>query len=327
MVDMHEQKYGPVPERSIFDGEIEVPVHLRNKSLSLTRGGFLGSLTRSRTFLSLSTDFSNKGFRGSAPDLSRSMPNTPLTATKQPSNSRVFMPTMSVESVIEETPGSSPQHSGTSSPGSGYVSKVYIKDPYSSNMESPSVEMRSKQEVLLPRLSSTLPNKKYARHNVESEITKVTLGGNSVPRSPVEETPTLTTFRPISVDTSSIVLDRFKRPSTNSVLLPKTKENILHSSSSFAIKRPSLISTRSSIASAQSMHNIYEASASTSPTLSSSTFKSNWGPVRGSNSFADGVSLSSLSTYSIPRVSLANTSQRITINGKKPNELNGHSVE
>ncbi|XP_055855631.1 serine/threonine-protein kinase 10 isoform X3 [Episyrphus balteatus] len=326
MVDMYEQKHGPVPERSIFDGEIEVPVHLRNKSLSLSRGGFLGSLTRSRTFLSLSSDFSSRGFRGSAPDLSRSMPNTPITGTKQPNNHRVLMPTMSVESVIEES--SSPQHSISSS-ASGNVSKIYIRDPYSSNnnnTEGTSVEIRRKEDTLLPRLSSTLPNKKYPRYSNESHITRVTLGGNSAPRSPVDETPTLTTFRPTSVDTSSIVVDRFKKPSNN-VLLPKTKENILHSSSSFAIKRPSIVSPRSSITSAQSMHNIYEASASTSPTSSLSTLKSNWGPVRGSNSFADGVSLSSLSSYTIPRVSLANSSQRITINGKKPKELNGNSAD
>lgn len=75
MVDAYEQKYGPVENRSEFDGEIIVPPHLRNMSLINFRpnrlhGGLLGSLSRSRTFLTLSTNTCHT-FHGSVPDLSR----------------------------------------------------------------------------------------------------------------------------------------------------------------------------------------------------------------------------------------------------------------
>lgn len=75
MIDAYEQKYGPVEDRSLFSGDIVVPPHLRNISLVNTRsnrlhGGLFGSLSRSRTFLSLSTDV-RSSFCGSVPDLSR----------------------------------------------------------------------------------------------------------------------------------------------------------------------------------------------------------------------------------------------------------------
>lgn len=75
MIDAYEQKYGPVENRSEFDGEISVPPHLRNLSLINLRpnrlhGGLLGSLSRSRTFLTLSTNTCHT-FHGSVPDLSR----------------------------------------------------------------------------------------------------------------------------------------------------------------------------------------------------------------------------------------------------------------
>lgn len=87
MVDNYETKYGKVDDRSIFDGEIVVPPHLKNNPLlnssrhsARLHGGLLGSLTRSRTFLNLSTtnlSSSRDSIHGSVPDLSRSVPTTP----------------------------------------------------------------------------------------------------------------------------------------------------------------------------------------------------------------------------------------------------------
>lgn len=76
MIDAYEKIYGPVEDRSIFDGEIIVPPHLRNMSISSLRsnrlhGTLFGSLSRSRTFLNLSSN-ARHTFHGSVPDLSNS---------------------------------------------------------------------------------------------------------------------------------------------------------------------------------------------------------------------------------------------------------------
>lgn len=74
MIDAYEQKYGPVDDRSIFDGEIIVPLHLRNISISSLRssrihGSLFGTISRSRTFLNLSSN-ARHSYHGSVPDLS-----------------------------------------------------------------------------------------------------------------------------------------------------------------------------------------------------------------------------------------------------------------
>lgn len=75
MIDAYEQKHGPVDDRSIFDGEIIVPPHLRNLSLTSLRahrlhGSLFGSLSRSRTFLNIPQN-ARHTLHGSVPDLSR----------------------------------------------------------------------------------------------------------------------------------------------------------------------------------------------------------------------------------------------------------------
>lgn len=100
MVDDYERKHGQVEDRSIFDGEIVVPPHLRNMTHTLgsrprLHGGLLGNLSRSRTFLTLSSP-SHENLHSSVPDLSRSVPTTPSQ------KSRLTLAN-SVESVLEET--------------------------------------------------------------------------------------------------------------------------------------------------------------------------------------------------------------------------------
>lgn len=75
MVDSYEEKHGPVDDRSEFDGDIVVPPHLRNISISSLRssrahGGLFGSLSRSRTFVNFSGN-ARHTFHGSVPDLAR----------------------------------------------------------------------------------------------------------------------------------------------------------------------------------------------------------------------------------------------------------------
>lgn len=101
MVDDYERKHGEVEDRSIFDGEIVVPPHLRNRTHTLgsrplrLHGGLLGNLSRSRTFLTLSSN-SRENLHSSVPDLSRSVPTTPSQKTR-------LTLANSVESVLEET--------------------------------------------------------------------------------------------------------------------------------------------------------------------------------------------------------------------------------
>lgn len=100
MVDEYELKYGPVEDRSIFDGEIIVPPHLKNLTNNRStriHGGLLGSLNRSRTFLNLPTNLNSREslIHGSVPDLSRSVPNTPNTNHKS-------QPDFSIENIGEE---------------------------------------------------------------------------------------------------------------------------------------------------------------------------------------------------------------------------------
>lgn len=103
MIDKHESIYGPVPDRSVFDGDIVVPPHLRNMSATLGNRSsrLLGSLNRSRTFLTLPTNGRHSYIHGSVPDLSRSLPNTPNVAKQRMTLGD------SVGSVLEEDDKSS----------------------------------------------------------------------------------------------------------------------------------------------------------------------------------------------------------------------------
>lgn len=96
MIDAFEQKHGPVADRSIFDGEIVVPPHLRNLSLTSIRanrlhGSLFGNATRSRTFLNLSQN-ERHTIHGSVPDLTRN--SNPFTLSHSNSINTDTMLTM-----------------------------------------------------------------------------------------------------------------------------------------------------------------------------------------------------------------------------------------
>ncbi|XP_055703156.1 serine/threonine-protein kinase 10 isoform X1 [Phlebotomus papatasi] len=100
MIDEYEKKHNVVTDRTEFEGDIVVPPHLRHNTMLNSRpmrlhGGILGSLTRSRTLLSLSHS-SRDSMHGSVPDLSRSVPNTPHISQK-------LTLANSVDSVLEES--------------------------------------------------------------------------------------------------------------------------------------------------------------------------------------------------------------------------------
>lgn len=141
MVDAYERKHGIVEDRSIFDGEIVVPPHLRNMTLSSRpmrlHGGLLGSLSRSRTFLTLPTN-SRESLHSSVPDLSRSVPTTP-NATKQ----RMTLAN-SVESVLEEG-----EPSTRSDPLLPHINKMHKPHIYDG------IELRRKSEQDIKNVRST----------------------------------------------------------------------------------------------------------------------------------------------------------------------------
>lgn len=69
MIDDHEAMFGKVADRTVFDGEFVVPQHLRKANFQRQSSiMFLGTMSRSRTFLTLSKE---KGYHGSVPDLTK----------------------------------------------------------------------------------------------------------------------------------------------------------------------------------------------------------------------------------------------------------------
>lgn len=96
-IDLYEMRFGET-ERSDFDGEFFVPAEVRSRvnsaKGSLRIHGGLLTISRSRTFLSLSNN-SKSSIHSSTPDLSRSVPNTPG------SNHKISL-TSSYDSVLEE---------------------------------------------------------------------------------------------------------------------------------------------------------------------------------------------------------------------------------
>lgn len=96
-VDFYEERFGPT-DRSDFAGDFIVTAEVRNRinsaKGSLRIHGGLLTISRSRTFLSLSNN-SRSSIHSSTPDLSRSVPNTPG------SNHKISL-TSSYDSVLEE---------------------------------------------------------------------------------------------------------------------------------------------------------------------------------------------------------------------------------
>jgi hypothetical protein len=231
-LDDYELNYGPI-DRTEFEGEFYVPVEVRNRinssKGSLRIHGGLLTISRSRTFLSLSSG-NRSSIHNSTPDLSRSVPNTPGSSHK-------LSLTSSYDSVLEENEedGVVIVRKGT---GKNHKSKSKHVQQIFGGSNNGNGQKRRKSEDLLEssrgscNVSSLIAVQKQQHHVRQSS-------------------------------------DQAYR------LIPRVKHSVNTSTSN-----------------------------SNSDLDSEIIIKPKWGNVRGSNSFAADMNISSLSTYTIPRVSL-----------------------
>lgn len=241
-VDGYEERYGPT-DRSDFDGDFYVPTEVRNRinsaKGSLRIHGGLLTISRSRTFLSLSSN-SRSSIHNSTPDLSRSVPNTPG------SNHKISL-TSSYDSVLEENEGDGVM---VVKKGKGKNKKKNGKSQYSSlhHIFSSNNVNRRKSEDLLESRTSSSSNGSMITNKQQQHIRQ-------------------------SSDQAYRLIPRVKKSGF--------VDNQYQSSMAASELDPTFISERDANGTGR------------------------WGNVRGSNSFAGDLSISALSTYTIPRVSLS----------------------
>ncbi|XP_067628233.1 serine/threonine-protein kinase 10 isoform X2 [Eurosta solidaginis] len=286
MCDRFEMKYGLIPNRVPYTAkDIEVPMQLRgffnDAPRTLPRGLFLNDnqILRSRTYFTISSDPRPK-YHGSTPDLSRSVPTTPIfhkfEQIKERSDSLALdkAPNMREARFTEEivelrqthgvlTPrlasaaaGGVPVHATAERT----VEDVYVAGQVKAiNVQTPTMGahrqmLMDSERPVLSTFRSTMP---ASSHNID--LTK-----NSINTNAIYSTP----------HAVEIVSNRFSKKENFNVAEPTTTEaitavntksetrqqaqrNLLYSSS-FAIKRPSYGSGRSSLGSTQSLYDIYE---------------------------------------------------------------------
>lgn len=288
-IDAYEQRHGRLDDRSCFDGDIVVPPHLRNATATLGHRGsrlsLLSGLSRSRTFLTLPS--APGGGRqtlllhGSVPDLSRSLPNTPLGSVgKQRGRQRGD----SVESVLEEdlmgANGNNANEPDTS--------PLSITHAAAGSVLKDGVELRRKSDhdVVIAR--------------------KLSHGTGPVPRGPQVTTPSAYRNQqqppppppPKRISSTSSFIGIPFRVHT------RRQSNVMATSPTASAGSPLRHRKESPLisASAQSLHTAALAADSATTSSSSTSSNSKWGNVRNSNSFSDSFNVGSLSTkYTIPR--------------------------
>lgn len=293
MSERFEKKYGPIPDRVPFTHkDIEVPLQLRgffnDAPRSLPRGLFLNDnqMLRSRTYFTLSSDPRAK-FHGSTPDLSRSVPTTPIFRKfgklKERSDSLALestTPRLREERFTDEIVELRQAH-GVLTPRFASVAAIAATSATTPSPTPSTTVAGAAKDGVSPSDAGQVK-----AINVQTP----TLGAS---RQPNSERPVLSTFRSTMPPPSShssepakntdstvtyatpfadIVNNRFNRREnlkidkptttmtdvTNKPELRQQAQNLLYSSS-FAIKRPSLYGTgRSSLGSTQSLYDIYE---------------------------------------------------------------------
>lgn len=237
-LDDYELSYGPI-DRTEFEGEFYVPVEIRNRinssKGSLRIHGGLLTISRSRTFLSLSSG-NRSSIHNSTPDLSRSVPNTPG------SNHKLSL-TSSYDSVLEEN-----EEDGV----------VIVRKGMGKNHKSKSKHV---QQIFG---SSNMQNRRKSEDLLESSR-----GSSNV----------------------------------SSLIAVQKQQHHVRQSSDQAYRLIPRVK-----------HSVNTSTSNSSCDLDSEIIiKPKWGNVRGSNSFAADMNISSLSTYTIPRVSLGhNTVNKLT---------------
>lgn len=317
MIDAYEQIHGPVDDRTIFDGEIIVPPHLRNMSLVNLRpnrlhSGLLGNLSRSRTFLTLSTN-SQHTFHGSVPDLSHSassngtMPPPPklqqqlqLSASSDGDSSTLLL---NLHSNSTQSLGDFQNiHKPLSaSNGNHFNADFYAMNSGTNENTLPRVNrsMKSLNNIELRRRSED--HSMYMRsHDRRANSLK--------PLKPIVYTTKPSDFRSESSQSMNAYTDSY-------ITLIKT--NIQSRSNSYLNRSTnrSPVRTISPLCTAASMHNINSMDSSSNQSIASPplsplgtchTFQRP--PKYFSSGFSGELSLSNLSKFTIPRVSLSHLS-------------------
>lgn len=261
-IDEHERRYGLVSNRGEFENlEVELPLRLRGifnerSTRMLPRNTFIDmqQLPRSRSSLLMLGGGGGSGgmrnFRGSAPDLSRSVPSTPIMHKQQRAQMRSEL--VLAEDEEEEHLQQLKRASVATMPSSRSQLRLITKQPEPIPQPTPNE---------LVKVVTTTP----LLNSAEELNAKPAMSTFRQTTPPVVKTP----------EDLGLVTNRFARLDVNEPpvelrihegpVLSAHTQRLLHSTS-FAIKRPSLASRssgRSSLSSAQSMYNMHEMSTST----------------------------------------------------------------
>lgn len=280
MVDAYEMKHGLVDDRSVFlHDDFVVPVELRQTMgarPSRLHSGLFGSLSRSRTLLTLSTQNSRgDNFHSSVPDLSRSsVPSTPTSSRMTITNS--------VESVLEENEQPPPPHISTTIPR---AQRIHKTGPHTYIYSDTSVELRRKSE---------------------QDIKVINRSNGTTSAGPTVYTTTPSHYRNNSDSGNSpkrMIPFRVQLKKPNNII-----EGMTNRSSSSSTQKTTMFA-RDSPLSSSSLHNIH--TLDTFPTTTEATSK--WGNVRNSNSFSSDFNVGSLAKYTIPRPSLTATANGVSL--------------
>lgn len=235
-----------------------MPAEVRNRvnsaKGSLRIHGGLLTISRSRTFLSLSSN-SKSSIHSSTPDLSRSVPNTPG------SNHKISL-TSSYDSVLEEN----------EEDGVIIIKKGKAKDKKKNGKRSTvqqifgsnNVQIRRKSEELLDSRKSSTSSSNVSMIKVPKDHQHSRQGS----------------------DQSFRLIPRIKKPTAFVDDNKKDSRNFNDTSRFQSTSRST---------------EVLDVDTNQDDEYNDSR----WGNVRGSNSFAANLNISSLSTYAIPRVSLS----------------------
>ncbi|XP_032307213.1 serine/threonine-protein kinase 10 isoform X1 [Drosophila ananassae] len=247
-IDLHEQRHGLVVNREEFeDQEVELPVRLRGifnerSSRLIPRNTFIDTqqMPRSRSSLLMMGGGGSRlaNFRGSAPDLSRSVPSTPIFHKQQ--RSQMISDLVLEEDEEQLLAEQMKRASVTTLPAQSQLRLI---------TQSPANEL-VKVVTTPPVLNSA--------EDASSKPAMSTFRGSTPPKTPDDLGLVSNRFSrvdPKAAADASVELRIHEGP-----VLTAHTQRLLHSTS-FAIKRPSLASRssgRSSLSSAQSMYNISE---------------------------------------------------------------------
>lgn len=324
MIDAYEQKHGPVEDRTIFDGEIIVPPHLRNMSLSSLRASrvsLFGSLSRSRTFLNFSQN-ARHTFHGSVPDLSRNhftfssanSSNNNVDSDDVDENERC----MSSTSTITKITMNSSTTLTFSDESSGTLSNGDERTQYSSDGPN-----------------TTKSDEGYKSNSIRSlnDIHLRESASKTMTTTPIMSLDDRTKFcqslgRPNrSNRTQNIYVNDFKKDLAQTKIEGKVegymtliKTNPQKSqSTSLNAYRSSANQPISPLCTVPPMHESFDSSLSMSTTSSTSTFQRNKQPLQSNNNnygqiggaghhrtadFTGQLSLESMTKFKLPRVTL-----------------------